>query len=56
MYWLEQTAPGVFATHVLEDALGQAGGMVIADLNGDGAAEIVVTGYEDDVIYVYERE
>jgi hypothetical protein len=56
VYWLEQTAPGVFATHVLDDKLGQAGGMVIADLNGDGKNEIVVTGYEDDVIYVYERE
>ncbi len=56
VYWLEQTAPGVFATHVLEAVLGQAGGMVIADLNGDGKAEIVVTGYEDDVVYVYERE
>jgi hypothetical protein len=55
VYWLEQTAPGTFATHVLEDELGQAGGMVIADLDGDGTNELVVTGYEDDVIYVYAR-
>ena len=52
---LEQTAPGQFITHVLEAQLGQAGGKVIADLDGDGANELVVTGYEDDVVYVYSR-
>lgn len=56
VYWLEQTAPGQFATHVLEDQLGQAGGMAIGDLDGDGRAELVVTGYEDNVIYVYAKE
>jgi flagellar motor protein MotB len=30
--------------------------MVITDLNGDGKNEIVVTGYTDNVVYVYERE
>lgn len=56
VYWLEQTAPGQFATHVLEDQLGQAGGMAIGDLDGDGRAELVVTGFEDNVIYVYTKE
>lgn len=56
VYWLEQTAPGQFATHVIEDQLGQAGGMVIGDVDGDGRAELVVTGYEDNVIYVYAKE
>lgn len=56
VYWLEQTAPGEFATHVLEDQLGQAGGMTIGDLDGDGRAELVVTGYEDNVVYVYAKE
>ena len=30
--------------------------MVIADLDADGKAEIVVTGYTDNVVYVYERD
>ena len=41
---------------MLETELEQAGGMVIADLNHDGRNEIVVTGYTDNVVYVYERE
>ncbi|HSN26031.1 MAG TPA: VCBS repeat-containing protein, partial [Kofleriaceae bacterium] len=56
VYWLEQTSSGQFATHVIEDQLGQAGGMVIGDVDGDGRPELVVTGYEDNVIYVYAKE
>jgi hypothetical protein len=55
-YWLEQEAPGEFKTHVLEDELGQASGALVVDLNGDGANELVFSGFEDDVVYVYERE
>jgi hypothetical protein len=54
-FWLEQTAPGTFATHVLEESLGQASGAIVQDLNGDGRNELVFTGYENDVVYVYER-
>jgi hypothetical protein len=56
VYWLEQTGPGTWLTHLLDVGLEQAGGMVITDLNGDGKNEIVVTGYTDNVVYVYERE
>jgi hypothetical protein len=56
IYWLEQTGVGAWTTHVLDIELEQAGGMVIADLNKDGKNEIVVTGYTDNVVYVYERE
>jgi len=56
VYWLEQTGPGAFTTHVLEAKLGQAGGLPIADLNGDGKNEAVVTGYEDNKVYLYVRE
>jgi hypothetical protein len=55
VYWMEQTSPGSFATHVLEADLPQAGGMVITDLDGDGCNEIVVTGYEANAVYVYRR-
>jgi hypothetical protein len=54
--WLEQVRPGRFVTHVLEEQLTQAGGMVVADLDGDGQNELVVTGYDANVIYVYRRE
>lgn len=54
-FWLEQTAPGAFATHVLEASLGQAGGARVVDLDGDGRNELVFTGYEDDAVYVYAR-
>ncbi len=56
VFWIEQLSPGRFETHVLEDPLGQAGGMRIADLDGDGRNELVVTGYEANVIYVYVRD
>jgi hypothetical protein len=51
---LEQLGPGQFATVVIEDPLGQAGGMKVVDIDGDGNAEIVVTGYEANAVYVYE--
>lgn len=54
-FWLEQDA-GSFTTHVIEDSLAQAGGGHVVDLDGDGDTDPVFTGYEDDRIYVYERE
>jgi hypothetical protein len=56
VYWFEQLSAGNWKQHILEMELEQAGGMVIADVNGDGKAEIVVTGYTDNVVYIYERE
>jgi hypothetical protein len=53
-YVLEQVSPGVFVTTVIEDPCGQAGGMKIVDLDGDGGNEIVVTSYEQNAVYVYE--
>jgi hypothetical protein len=51
---LEQTAPGVFATHVLADPFGQAGGMKVTDLDGDGKAEIVATSYDLNLVAIFE--
>lgn len=55
-FWLEQTAPGQFTTHVLAIDLGQAGGQIVTDLDDDGKNEIIVTGYEGNVVYAFERE
>ncbi len=54
--WLEQTEKGKFVTHVLEEKLKQAGGIRVVDLNGDGKNELVVTGYEDNVVRLYTRQ
>jgi FG-GAP-like repeat len=54
-FWLEQTAPGAFETHILEEKLGQAGGTLILDLDADGKNEVVFTGYEDSVLYIYQQ-
>ena len=56
VYWLEQTAPGTFATHVLEDRLPQAGGMIVVDLDGDGRNEVVAAGYENNLVLIYQRQ
>jgi len=53
VYLLEQTAPCVFATHVLITDMPQ-GAVDIADLNGDGLGEIVVSSYEKNRLYVLE--
>ena len=55
VYWLEQVAAGSFETRVLQSDLPQAGGTHIEDLDGDGRAEVVVTGYEQNAVYVYTR-
>ena len=44
---------GSFVEHVLEEVLGQAGGMKFADFDGDGRDELLLTGYEADAIYLY---
>ncbi|MFW5740610.1 MAG: FG-GAP repeat domain-containing protein [Myxococcota bacterium] len=56
VYWLRQMGPGQFETHVLDPQLKQAGGMKVVDLNGDGKNELIVTGYEANVVRVYERQ
>jgi hypothetical protein len=55
VFWIEQTSPGTWATHVLETSLKQAGGIEVVDLDGDGRNELVVTGYEANAVYVYVR-
>jgi hypothetical protein len=53
VFLYEQTEGG-FREHVLEESLGQAGGVKFADLDGDGDEELIMTGYEDDAVFIYE--
>ena len=55
-FWIEQTAPGTWSTHVLEESMGQAGGVTVIDINGDGANELIMNGYEDNLLVIYERD
>ena len=55
VYFIEQTEPGVFRTLIFDEQIPQAGGMKIKDLNGDGIAEIVTTGYENNGIYLFQQ-
>lgn len=54
--WMEQTAPGEFSTHTLEEQLTQAGITIIEDLDGDGHNELMVSGYDDNVVFYYDLE
>ena len=55
VFVLLQTSPGDFAVEVLEPQLGQAGGMLIANLDDDEAQELVLTSYADHVVVLYDR-
>ena len=64
VFWFEQTSSCNFVQHTLDGvagaeinsagSFGQAGGMKIVDLDGDGKNEIVVTLYEDNKLYIYK--
>lgn len=64
VFWFEQNPAGTFTQHTLDGvagasinsagSFGQAGGMQIVDLDGDGKNEIVVTIYEDSKLYIYK--
>jgi hypothetical protein len=53
VYLLEQVAAGEFETRVIARDLGQ-GGVAMADIDGDGAAEIAIGSYERDLLYIVD--
>lgn len=55
IFWLRQEADDSFSTFVLDDDMGQAGGALVVDLDGNGTNELVFSSYEADIIKVYER-
>ena len=54
--WFEQTQAGRFEGHELEPDLTQAGSIQITNLIGDDNTELVVSGYDDNVVFVYSKE
>jgi len=53
--WYEQTTPGLFDQHILEEELTQAGVTTIADIDGDGKSELLISGYDDNVLFIYRQ-
>ena len=53
LFILEQTETSVFTTRVLQTDYGQAGSMMVVDLNGDGRNEILASGFEKDQVRLY---
>ena len=64
VFWFEQNPAGTFTQRTLDgeagasssssDPFGEAGGMQIVDLDGDGRNEIIVTTYEGNKLYIYK--
>lgn len=55
VFWLRQEDDGTFSTFVVDEAMGQAGGALVVDLDSDGANEVVFSSYEEDRLSVYSR-
>lgn len=64
LFWVEQTGTGAFKTHVLEDydattssipGMGQSGGAVVADLDGNGTNEMAFSSFDQNTVAVYVR-
>ncbi|MCL3817285.1 FG-GAP repeat domain-containing protein [Aeromicrobium wangtongii] len=64
LFWVEQTGTNGFVTHVLEDydgtttsvpGMGQAGGAVVADLDGNGTNEMAFSSFDQNTVAVYVR-
>jgi hypothetical protein len=56
IFVLEQNECGGFTTQILDQGLGQASGMKIVDMDKDGNAEILITSYEQNAVYLYEYD
>ncbi len=54
VFWYEHDGNGSFEQHELEADLRQAGGVTIIDFDGNGTNEIIMTGFENDIIKIYE--
>ena len=58
VFWIEQRATGAFLQHTLTgptERFGQAGGAVVADLDGDGANELAFSSFERNTLAIWKR-
>ncbi|WP_211360019.1 FG-GAP repeat domain-containing protein [Actinocorallia herbida] len=55
LFWLEQRGDGSFATHVLAEGHGQAGGAIVADLDRDRRNDLAFSVYELNSVVVFTR-
>lgn len=58
LFWIEQRADGSTVQHTLTDPgeeFGQAGGAVVADLNGDGRNELVFSSFDRNTVALWKR-
>ena len=59
LFWIEQRGDGTFRQHTLTGAterFGQAGGAVVADLDGDGDNELAFSSFEQNTLAIWSRQ
>ena len=58
VYWLKNDGTGVFTLQITEisSTLDSAGGVAIADLNGDGFNDVVTTSYNDNKLVWFAND
>ena len=59
LFWIEQKAGGTFVQHTLTgptERFGQAGGAVVADLDGDGDNELAFSSFEQNTLAIWTRQ
>ena len=59
LFWIEQKAGGTFEQHTLTgptERFGQAGGAVVADLDGDGDSELAFSSFEQNTLAIWTRQ
>lgn len=54
LFWLAQQPDDSFQTYVVDNDMGQAGGALVEQLDGDANADVVFSSYEQGVINIYE--
>jgi hypothetical protein len=55
LYWFEQAKNKTFLGHTLDTDAGEGSGMKIVDLDRNGKNEVVVVSYDNNSVYIYER-
>ena len=59
LWWIENQGAGSTTLHRLTGAgeyFGQAGGAVVADLNGDGTSELVFSSFDQNTLAIWTRD